>query len=92
MHLDCLLTGEFTYVVGQEGTFHYWSGWVDEFESVSLRGTVTATARESNIHALSLRLSGLEASYSTNSGTQEFVRGSLDSPQCPSIPNVKSVL
>jgi hypothetical protein len=67
--------GEFTYVVGTAGVYHYWSGWIDGSMSHSMRGVITVTARESTVQAVTVSLAGHQALYETASGEWLFICG-----------------
>ncbi|XP_041373046.1 fibrocystin-L-like isoform X2 [Gigantopelta aegis] len=55
--------GNYKYRFSMVGTYYYWSGWVDEYETISLKGSVTVVDKTSHTQLLKLTVAGHEAVY-----------------------------
>ncbi len=64
-----LFSGAYEYQFTQPGTYYYWSGAVDQYESIFLRGVVTVKDSVSTVQPLSLTINDIEAIYNIGGQT-----------------------
>ncbi|XP_048254094.1 fibrocystin-L-like [Haliotis rufescens] len=55
--------GQYQYKFGAAGNFHYWSGYADEFDTISFKGKVTVVQAPSHAKVLRVTVAGHEAVY-----------------------------
>ena len=62
------ITGSFSYKFVRPGVYYYWSGPVDEYERIYMRGKVEVVAKASFVDTLKMTVANYEPIYKL--GTQ----------------------
>ncbi len=58
-----VLSGAYSYMFTAPGTYYYWSNYVDEYETIYMRGTIYVGDRPSEDLPITVTVNGFESEY-----------------------------